>query len=341
MLFPIFTFAQTKFIDENKYLTIGGIEQWITIGGNDINKPVILFIHGGPGSVMSPYNDAIYGEWKSEFILVNWDQRGAGRTYGRNTPKEVEEDFWIENPLTVNQMVKDGIELTEYLTKYLNKKKVILIGTSWGSILGAKMAQSRPDLYYAYLGHAQFVNLTENLKNAYRKVFELSKNSGDNVSSKKLELLGEPPYVSAKDAGQFLRIVKKYERENSVPAPDDWWKLAPEYDNEEDNKNRYDGDDYSFIYFAGHEKLGIKSMVSDIDFSKEGREYKIPVYLIQGEEDILTSSEINKLYFDKIIAPEKEYFLLPNTGHGHNKSVVDAQYKILTEKLHFEQTMDK
>ncbi len=74
-------------------------------------------------------------------------------------------------------------------------------------------------------------------------------------------------------------------------------------------------------------------MAVDVDLNKDGIAFKIPVYLIQGEQDILTASEINKPYFDKISAPDKAYYLLPNAGHGYNKSVVDTQYEILKEKL--------
>ncbi len=327
------TNAQTTSIYEEKFVSIGGIEQWITIKGEDRSKPVILFLHGGPGSTMSQYEDAIYGYWEKEFILVQWDQRGAGRTFGRTAPTELSEDYLIENPLTVEQMTDDGIELSEYLIKYLGKQKIILIGTSWGSILGTKMALKNPNLFNAYVGHAQFVNFSKNIDYAYQKVFEMAENEGDEVSIQKLESLGKPPYDMARNTGQFLRIVKKYESENSVPAPDNWWKLAPEYDNEKDNNDRYSGDDYSFINFAGHEKHGIKSMVANVDFNKDVLEFKIPIYFVQGEQDILTSKELNKPYFDKIKAPKKEYFLLPGAGHGHNQSVVDTQFRIVKEYI--------
>ena len=77
-LISITLVAQTNAIKEEKFITLGGIEQWVTIKGNDRANPVILFLHGGPGSVMTPYADAIYGSWEKEFTLVNWDQRGAG-----------------------------------------------------------------------------------------------------------------------------------------------------------------------------------------------------------------------------------------------------------------------
>lgn len=323
--------AQVKPVNEAKFVSIGGIEQWITIKGNDRSKPVILFIHGGPGSVMSPYNDAIYGHWQKDFILVNWDQRGAGRTYGRNAPEEAVEDYWIENPLTVEQMVADGIELTEYLTNHLGKQKVILAGTSWGSVLSTKMALKRPDLFHANIGLSQIVNFIESLQFAYRKIYEIAKSADDKETVEKLETLGAPPYAEAKNAGQLFRIIKKYELANEVPAPESWWKMAAEYDNETDAKNRYQGDDYSFIHFVGHEKMGIKSMGATIDFLKESTEFEIPVYLIQGEGDISTPKEMTKEFFDKLEALKKEYFLVKEAAHGQNQAVVDTQYKVLIE----------
>ncbi|WP_299530786.1 alpha/beta fold hydrolase [Ulvibacterium sp.] len=342
LLFSIFSLliklstAQNISINEERFISLGGIEQWITIHGKDRSKPVVLFVHGGPGSTMSQYNNMMYKQWEDDFVLVNWDQRGAGRTYGRNIPVGADETYWIENPLTVKQMTQDGIALAQYLIQLLNKEKLILIGTSWGSILGTEMALSNPELFYAYVGHAQFVNFSENIDYAYLTVYEMVKNSNDMDSLKKLESLGKPPYTSAKNYGQLLRVIKKYERENSTPAPTTWFGLAPEYDNEKDSKHRYDGDDYSFVHFVGHHKLGIKSMVSDIDFKISGTEFKIPVYLIQGENDILTAKEVNKPYFDKIVAPDKTYFLVTNAAHGHNQSVVERQYEVVKNLISHE-----
>jgi len=329
LLSVAFAKEQDRSINEAKFVLIGGIEQWITINGNDRSKPIILFIHGGPGSTMSQYSNSMYKGWENDFVLVNWDQRGAGRTYGRNVPEKSNETYWIENPLTVDQMTLDGIELAQYLAQYLDQDKIILLGTSWGSILGTKMALSKPELFTAYVGHAQFVNFSENIDFAYHTVNQLAKNANDTSAVKILKHLGPPPYDSAKNYGQLLRIVKDYERSNSTPAPTTWFELDPEYDNETDSKHRYDGDDYSFVHFVGHGKLGIKSMVRDINFNKTGISIKIPIYLVQGENDILTASDVNKPFFDKIVAPDKAYFLVPNAGHGHNPSIVAKQFEIV------------
>jgi pimeloyl-ACP methyl ester carboxylesterase len=106
---------------------------------------------------------------------------------------------------------------------------------------------------------------------------------------------------------------------------------SPEYDNPQDKKWRYEGDDYSFLYYAGFEKMGITSLAKGINFMEDGYEFKIPVYLIQGEHDILTSKTTTQPYFDKISAPKKEYFLLPNSAHDFSEEVIEAEWKVLTE----------
>jgi pimeloyl-ACP methyl ester carboxylesterase len=325
--------AHTKPIHEEKFIPIGGIEQWVTINGEDKEKPVILFLHGGPGSTMSQYDDTVYGSWKKDFILVYWDQRGAGRTFGRNAPETVTEDYWIENPLTVERMTADGIELSAFLIKHLGKQKITLLGTSWGSVLGANMALKRPDLFDAYIGHSQVVNGAEGFLHAYNTVTKLAQTAEDQKSLSELKVLGPPPYEDARKSGQLMRIIKKYEREHSTPAPDSWWKLTSDYDNEKDANDRYNGDDYSFLYFAGHKKMGIKSMESDVNFMKDGLYYQIPVYFIQGEEDILTAKELTKAYFDKVKAPKKEFVIVPGAAHGHNQDVIEAQYKAVKASL--------
>jgi len=107
-------------VSEEKYILINGIEQWVTIKG-EISKPVILFIHGGPGSPISPYSVNLYKDWEKDFIIVQWDQRGTGRTYGRNAPQELTPEYLKSNPLTLEQMINDGIELSAYLLKHLEQ----------------------------------------------------------------------------------------------------------------------------------------------------------------------------------------------------------------------------
>ncbi|NEU07762.1 alpha/beta hydrolase [Flavihumibacter sp. R14] len=318
-----------KQIDEKSFVMINGIEQWVTIKG-DRSKPVILFLHGGPGSPLSPYADAVYKGWEKDFVLVQWDQRGAGRTFGLTAPAELDPKYLKANPLTVEQMTKDGIALTEYLLKHLGKEKVFLFGTSWGSVLAARMASSQPDFFHAYVGHSQVVKPGE-WTQLYIKIFTMAEIAGDQESLELLKSIGAPPYDVANKTGKLLRVVKKYERQNSKPAPAEWFEPALEYNNETDIKHRADGDDYSFVNFSGDTRFGLKSMVAGMDLSREAVIFQIPVYFIQGARDILTPQESTREYFEKIRAPKKEYILLTETAHGFNQLVVDTKYRILME----------
>ncbi|MEP7317959.1 MAG: alpha/beta hydrolase [Panacibacter sp.] len=313
-------------IHEEQYIVINGIEQWVTINGAS-SKPVILFLHGGPGSPMSPYSDTLYKDWQKDFIIVQWDQRGTGKTYGRNAQEELTPEYLKLNPLTVVQMASDGIELSEYLIKHLKKQKIILFGTSWGSVLGVTMASKRPDLFYAYVAHSQIVNPSRDSV-LYNKVYQMAADKNDTDALEILNAIGKPPYDKARNVGQLFRVVKKYERENSIPAPGWWFVESPKYDNARDSANRSDGDDYSFVNFVGDKHLEIQSMRATIDFMKNNLVFKIPIYIIQGNEDLLTPKDVTKEYFDKIKAPKKEYYLLPKAAHGFNVSVLETQYKI-------------
>lgn len=313
---------------EEKYISINGIEQWVTIKG-ERSKPAILFLHGGPGSTMSPYADHLYKDWEKDFVLVQWDQRGAGRTYGRNAPEELTPAYLQSHLLTIEQMAADGITLCEYLSQHLGKQKLILFGTSWGSALGVTMVTKRPDLFYAYVGHSQIVDPSSDAP-VYNQVYQKAVKTNDKQSLDILNTIGKPPYDQAKTVGQLWRIVKKYESASSVPAPETWFAESPEYNNAKDDQARRDGDDYSFVNFVGDKRLGVIPMRSAINFLTTNPEFKIPVYFIQGEEDILTPKETTRMYFDRLKAPEKKYFLLPKTAHGFNQSVVDTQYKIFT-----------
>jgi pimeloyl-ACP methyl ester carboxylesterase len=188
-------------IQEEKFIEINGIEQWVTIKGEK-TKPVILFIHGGPGSPMSPYSDNLYKAWEKDFIIVQWDQRGSGKTFGKNAPEELTPEFLKANPLTLDQMTNDGVAVAQYLLKHLGKQKIILFGTSWGSALAVKIATKHPDLFYAYVGHSQIVTPGIDAP-FYDKIYKIAESKSDKEALEVLNAIGKPPYDRAKKTGQL------------------------------------------------------------------------------------------------------------------------------------------
>ncbi|UUZ52244.1 alpha/beta hydrolase [Massilia sp. H-1] len=178
-------------------MRIGGIEQWVTISGTNCANPIVLVVHGGPGNPMTPYSDAIYGAWTKQFTIVQWDQRGSGRTYGRNrllaerdSRKWTMEQLASLPPLTIPRLTQDGVEVASYVAARLNQRKVILVGGSWGSALGVHMAKARPDLFHAYVGTGQIVHYTENGLSTYEKLLGLARAAKDTQTVATLESLG-------------------------------------------------------------------------------------------------------------------------------------------------------
>ena len=310
-------------VREDRFIAIGDSEQWVTIRGDSCANPVILFLHGGPGNTLSPYADAIYGSWASDFTLVQWDQPGAGRTFGRN-PKSG------DTPLTVDRMAQDGIELAQYLAQRLGKNKIILTGGSWGSILGMEMVKARPDLFYAYVGVSQVVSYRDNLAASYTKLMNLARAKGDQVSLSALESIGPPPWVNPRNFGLLRRISRPYEATMTTPAPSNWWVRAAPYNTPESLEEYEAGEEFSFLQFVGFRGNG---MFSRVDLRASASTLDVPVFLIHGAQDLVATPEVAQSYFDGIKAPTKEFFVVPRAGHDPNAALVDAHYKILRQRV--------
>jgi pimeloyl-ACP methyl ester carboxylesterase len=309
-------------VNEEMFAPIGGINQWITIKGDDRENPVVLFLHGGPGDALSPFADAMFRGWEKDFTLVQWDQRGAGRTYGKSGPS-------IEPTMTVERMVQDGIEVAEFLTKHLNKKKIIVEGGSWGSILGIYMVHARPDLFYAYVGRAQMVNERKNESASYARVLELARAAGDQQAITALTTIGSPPWDSLSKWPVFRRWELAYQAKR-VTAPPPPETLSPAYASPQEQAQYAAADDFSFMHFVG---LTMSGPLQAVDLPALGTNFAIPIFILQGQEDLTALPELAKAYFDSIKAPRKQFYLVPGTGHEPSAPQLDLTLKVLTEQV--------
>jgi len=318
--------SKTQAVDEARFITIGGIEQWVTIKGSSCANPVILFVHGGPGNPNTPFADQVYGAWEKDFTLVQWDQRGSGRTYGRNPrdPDEPDPEFTIE------RLAQDGVELASYVATHLGQKKLVLFGGSWGSVVATHMAKRSPELFHAYVITGPLVSARENSDAGYRKVLALAQAAGDTRSLAVLEALGPPPWTDPRSPGAFRRVNRAYEAKATEPAPREWWVKSPAYATAQAEAEYTKGEDYSWLQYVGLKGDGLSAQV---DLRKLGTRFDMPMYFVQGEEDLVTLPDISKRYFDAIDAPEKDFVLLPRTGHDPNAAMVAAQYEILKTKV--------
>ena len=199
-----YAISSAKGIDERGYITIGGIEQWVTIRGEDRNNPVVLFLHGGPGDVTNPWTFALFAPWEKHFTIVQWDQRGAGRTLRKSGQA-------VASTMTVDRMTQDGIELAQYLRKHLGKDKIIVVAHSFGTLLGLGMVRARPELFYAYVGTGQVADEVNNYSATYDALLQKAKASGNQQAIEELKRVGPPPYSSGEGYGVQRKWANRFE----------------------------------------------------------------------------------------------------------------------------------
>lgn len=327
--------ADAKPVREESFVSIGGIEQWITIESQDSANPVLLVLHGGPGDPLSPYADSLFAGWDRDFTLVQWDQRGAGRTYGKTGPA-------IEPTMTMDRMTQDGIEVAEYLKQHFGKRKIILMGGSWGSILGITMAHARPDLFYAYIGQAQIVNWQKTLSASYARLRQLAEAAKDRETIMSLTAIGPPPWKTLMPAWRIYRKAEQaYQAKiatNQAPP-----MLINKAYNSPAERNQYsEAEDFSaFHFWAGRQPksktdlaaLSLNGPLTQVDLPSLGTTFQIPIYILQGEADLTAPPELAKAYLDSIRAPQKKFLLVPATGHEPSTAMLNFTRRILLEQV--------
>ena len=294
-------------VDEDMFVKIGGIEQWITIRGHDRNNPVMLFLHGGPGAPLTPLGGhRSFLRWEKEFTMVQWDQRGSGKTFGKA-------GRYIEPDLTIERMVQDGIEVAEFVRRRFHRDRIILVGLSWGTVLGIQMAKARPDLFHAYAGIGQVVHMQKGEAAAYRRVLEKARARGRRKAIRQLEKIGPPPYVPLKKFYTQRRWAFTFEP--GIGSPLSMFAgipCTPRY-SFRDLRDWMAGTNANMAHFFGEQFSG--PMMS-VDLTELGPDFEIPIFIFQGAEDDFTPAEIAKSHFDGINAPEKEFVLLEDRGHN-------------------------
>ena len=174
-------------VQENYSVTIGGIKQWVYVRGQNKDNPIILFVHGGPASPLSPVMWMFQRPIEEYFTVVNYDQRAAGKTYASN------DTAGLGKTITIGQYVKDAIELAELITEKYKKKKVILMGHSWGTIVSMKAVLQRPDLFYAYVGIGQVISTKDNERLSFNYGVEQATRVKNDTALKELQSIAPYP----------------------------------------------------------------------------------------------------------------------------------------------------
>ena len=293
-------------IQESYKTKIGGIDQWLNVRGQDKANPVVLFVHGGPASPLTPSIWQFQRPIEEYFTVVNWDQRGAGKTYGEADPDS------ISDSIHISRYVDDAIEVAEYIRNRYHKNRIILMGHSWGTIVGLNAALKRPDLFYAYVGIGQVINTRDNERISFGYALKQAKANENASAIRELESIapypGDKPItreriIIARKWAQFYGGMSAY-REGSgyyFHAP----LLSPEYD---------DGErcaiDKGNLFTLGR----ILPEFLNVDFTNI-RSFPIPVVMFMGRHDYTTPSTPTSIWLSKVNAPYKHGVWFERSAH--------------------------
>jgi proline iminopeptidase len=293
-------------VQETFEVVLGGARQVVSVRGADRANPILLFVHGGPGAVEMPIAWAFQRPWEDYFTVVQWDQRGAGKSFALNDPAE------LAPTLTLERYRDDAIELLELLRRRYAQEKVVLLGHSWGSAVGLAVAAKRPDLLHAYVGMGQMIDWRDNERDGIKWTLERARSAGNAEAVREIEAL--PPYP---DAGPF-----------TIDKADAWRKWAIGYGSlaaGRPNANFYLraprlSPEYSPADIQAWHKGSLFTVttlwprVADVSFAKLDR-LDVPVIMLIGRHDHTTSASMAAAWMDGLRAPKKTTVWLEHSAH--------------------------
>lgn len=309
-------------VERTEKLRIGGIDQFVSIRGRDVRNPVLLVLHGGPGWVAMPTSWYFAHGWDEFFTVIQWDQRGAGKTYVANDPAA------ISPTLTVERMHADAAELVQWARKAFGKEKIFVLGHSWGSLLGLTLAERHPEWLHAYVGVGQAVDARESERRGWAWAMEQARAAKNEEAIRDLNAIA--PYAVGKNPLPLKDIYAQrrwlnvfggaaYRRPNAgfeAAAAN----LSPEY-TDEDVRQVWTAEQFSV------ERL--LPVVLTMDLSGVKR-LKTPVVLFLGRHDHNVSATVAAEWFAGLKAPSKRLVWFEQSAH---EVLVEEPGKVLLSLL--------
>lgn len=317
-------------------IPVGGIEQSILIQGENVSNPVLLFVHGGPSMPLpgvscrsADYALAICTkELVKHFVVVFWDQRGTGKSYRKDIPRET---------MNLEQFISDTLEVTDYLRKKFEQEKIYLVAHSWGTTIAINAAKRSPERFHAYVGLSQIVSWTENDRLGYRWVMTQAQAENNRKAIRELTALGEPPYLDNFKQWGTLRkwMVMKYKS----MFYDTGDKDSPTF--VKGMKIMFKSKDYGVrdvfnSVVRGFELSYSGTIIQDLTAKNcfvDAPTIDIPIYFIHGKHETHVFPELTLAYYEQLIAPlGKRWFWLEKSSHMyHPDDAREVERILITE----------
>lgn len=294
-------------VQEQLEIPIGGVRQWISVRGRDRRNPLLLVIHGGPGSTEMPLSWTYQTGWEDYFTVVQWDQRGAGKTYNANDPA------MTQATLSLERMVGDAGEVVDYLRHRYDKPKIFLLGHSWGSEIGLSVALRHPEWLYAYIGEGQLINGRDNERVGYANTLKAARAAGNEQAVKELEAIAPYPNVDGSVPLEKVRVDRKWSGfyggltagRTSLDYYSNALDMSPEYS------------DADIDAIDKGTALSLRTLLPDMtnfDFTNVTT-FQTAIVIFAGRHDNTTPSENVAAWLPRVDAPFKKIVWFENSAH--------------------------
>lgn len=290
-------------INTTEFITINGIKQCINIKSADTTKPLLLFLHGGPGESVMTVADTFTMKLQQEFVVVQWDQRGSGKTAEANPSTA---------PFTLATMYEDTYEVTQYLLKRFKQKKLYLVGHSFGTILGFYMADKHPELLHAYIAISANINAMESEQLNLEKIKLKAGETHNEQAIKELSTV-KIPYENWEQ--MFYTYKWMWTFDGKLSKPEDVEELK------------------AFAKEWGTKWLTIYNEVERQNFFKTLPSINCPVYFFVGRTDFQTNFAVTEKYYNALKAPKKKLYWFEKSGHNVLFSEPDLMQEIIIQQI--------
>jgi pimeloyl-ACP methyl ester carboxylesterase len=294
-------------VEELLEIPIGGTHQWISVRGRDRSNPVLLMIHGGPASPEMPSSWFFQNGWEDYFTVVQWDQRGSGKSYNANDPKTV------RPTLTGTRMIEDAGEVVQFLRNRYGKNKIFVLGHSWGSVIGISLAHAHPEWLYAYIGTGQVINGRENERVGYTDTLQAAEAAGNQRAIAELKAIAPYPEADGTVPLDKINTERKWSvilggltyRRSSYDYYENLFQLSPEYSEQ----------DVAAIDKGSALSLGpLLPVMLSFNYSNVTK-FECPIVLFEGRHDDTTPAEIAAKWLERVQAPGKKLIWFENSSH--------------------------
>ncbi|ARK11022.1 alpha/beta hydrolase [Fibrella sp. ES10-3-2-2] len=294
----------TTSVAEIQRVRINGVRQFVTIRGKDRRNPVLLWLHGGPGSTSMPFYMYYNAALEDQFTVVYWDQRGSGKSYSSRIPPET---------MTLDQFVADTHELTKWLKQRFNQPKISLVGHSWGGLLGMHVIAKHHDDYQAFMAVSPMPNGPESEQLSYAFALTNAQQKQDASALETLQRIGPPDNGLYREGLSALKqqraLVQKYGGvvHTSLRMPGSQIYLRSK--------------EYSLFTLLKSNKIQqlhspmIQALWPTVNLKKQVPAVNVPVYFCLGRYDTNCPSTLAADYYESLQAPHKELIWFDESAH--------------------------